>query len=151
MPDRIENFHIVSAAGGSPANMTLERITVDSGVPVAVTLHVPSGHMGKTGIQIAYNTQQLIPNPPRVYYRGNKRTIRRELSDVYPTGGAFWVQHFNEGRYPHAFDVEIELDALDLTAGVLPPVLLIYGGVGTVAPTPAPVPAPSGDGGIVPV
>lgn len=157
MADRFENFHIVSDPFATPETFTVDIIQIDQGVPVAFVLHIPAGHHGKTGVQLSYAGHQLIPTPPRVYYRGGKRTFRRELSGAYPTGGQFEVQHFNAGQYPHAFDLEIEVDALDLSTGLLPPVLLLYpdpfdgGGGGGALPAPGSGTGDGGGGGFVPV
>lgn len=156
MADRIENFRITQPAGDNPGDFTSTLVSFDPGIVTAVIIHVPSGHAGLTGIQIAYNDDQIIPAPPRVYYRGNKRTLRRELSEEYPANGNWFVQVFNGDKfYAHTWDVEFEVDALDLTGGRLPLVLFLPTGAGaddTVSggTVTSPTPAPS-SGRIVPV
>jgi hypothetical protein len=138
--DRVRHFEVTEAGGSGPTTQSVYAVQIDTGVVRAVEVHLPAGHGGQTGIRVSYGAIQVIPEYPDDYFHGNRRTIRRELSDVFPTGGAWFVEVYNAGRYPHVFHADFEVDLIDLATAVdaLPPVLLLLpdpAGGGDTAPT----------------
>lgn len=96
------------------------------GEVIAVEVKIPAGHAGKTGIQIWYDDQQVLPRTSDKYFTGNKTTRRVELDDPFPGGLGWRAEAYNLDKYNHTFYVRFEVDNL-VREGVLalPPVLLI--------------------------
>ena len=142
MAQRIHRVEITSPHGNGPINSTLERTDFPPGVVEAITVEIPSGHVGKTGIRIWYNDAQLIPRNASTWLKGNKKTIRYDFDDPHPGGVGWYVDHYNAGRRDHTFYFVVELSEL-ADALLNPPVLLLRqygetyageGGAGTVTP-----------------
>jgi len=148
VPDHIRHFERTEPSGGSTTTVTTNALTINQGTVTAIEIHMPSGHAGLSGIQIAYNEQQIIPEPPDDFYHGNKRTIRRELSEIFPTGGKWYVRTYNaDQHYDHTFSIDFEIDALDLAGGALPPILRLRGALEDATASAV----PGGGGPAIPV
>lgn len=125
MPQRFHHYSILASAGGSAATAEAHSLTFPAGEVVALTLHIPAGHRGKTGFQLAYGATQVIPRAGGAYFHGNKVHHRWEYDDPYPGGAGWMAQVYNTGRYDHYFRLGVELDELVNIEQVLPPVMLL--------------------------
>jgi hypothetical protein len=122
---RIHHFSILADAGTTASAPNVRVLTFPAGDVVALELHVPAGHRGKTGFQLAYGNTQVIPRAGGAYFHGNKVHHRWEYEDPYPGGTGWYSQTYNTGRYDHYFRLQVEVDEIVNIEQLLPPVLLL--------------------------
>jgi len=152
MAQRVYRFNIVSPPNSPPVSATTERVDFPPGIVEAITVEIPAGHAGKTGIAVSFGNNQIIPTGGSAWMSGNKKTIRYDLDDMFPGGVGWFVDHYNSGKRAHTFRLAVEVDDSTVDASLLPSVLLLRQsgdpslGGGSVG-EPAPL---AGGGGAVP-
>src|ERR1700675_3149174 len=112
MAQRVHRFDIVSPKGQPFPNTVTDRVDFAPGIVTAITVEIPRGHAGKTGMAIFYGNAQLIPFDGTAYIKGNGKTTRYEFDDPHPGGIGWFVEHFNGGKRDHPFRVAYELDEI---------------------------------------
>ena len=125
MAQRIENYHVTPAVGTTPTNYQSDALDFPVGEVLAFVLHIPAGHRGQTGFQLAYGGTQVIPRRGDAYYIGNKESRRFELDDPFPGGNGWFAQSYNRGRYAHTFKLQVEIDEVTFATELMPPVILL--------------------------
>lgn len=120
MPDRVE-VHDVTCPASTPSSAPLEVAFND--VPanlMAVTIVIPDGHAGLTGIALAYGHQPVLPRTPGAFISGNDEVVRFDMSN-YPTGPPWSAFVCNNDLTSHAWEVRLEYDEITAPAVTSPP------------------------------
>lgn len=135
MPDRIE-VQDVSCNAGIPATNPTEVIlaNVVACQVVKVTLRIPPGHAGKTGIALGYGHNAVIPRTGGAFISGDDEVIEYDLTN-YPPGPQWFAFLMNTDTIPHSWEVRFEVDelrgqAIPTTAGSVIPVEDLYAAAG---------------------
>lgn len=89
---------------------------MDPIIPRKVTITIPDGHAGLTGIGVAFGHNVVIPANDNAFITGNDWTFPFDLSD-YPNGVQWSVFMCNLDLQPHAWQVIFEGDNLPDTPG----------------------------------
>lgn len=74
-----------------------------------VTIVIPDGHAGLTGIALAFGHQPVIPYNAGAYISGNDEIIPYDLSDAFPAGVSWSVFVCNLDTGPHTWETRWEL------------------------------------------
>lgn len=123
MPEAVYAFVVTCPASVLPtAPVEVALPTIDSGTPRKMTVTIPDGHSGLTGIALGYAHQPVIPINPGGYISGNDWTFPFDLSG-YPNGPAWSAFVCNGDTQPHSWQVIYEQDNLPDGTGTvsLPP------------------------------
>lgn len=122
MPDVFQTFNSTVAAG-----VTVNAPTVDDVVGAGiwqvakVSIVIPAGHAGLTGIQLWYAGGPAIPYDSG-WFSGDDDVIPLELSGIFPAGVPWSVAMINSDVIPHAFQTRWEMNYIQ-SAAQLPPAL----------------------------
>ena len=120
MSDRIEVFQVTvqpnTASPGTVTPIALSRV----GNVVGVSILIPDGHYGLTGLALLQANQQIIPWVAGSFLVANNETLNFPIS--LPLDTQQWsVQTFNTGKYPHTFYIRFSVNEVTLpTASFLP-------------------------------
>lgn len=110
MSDLQQTFNYTVAAGTTEANPT-----VGDAIPAGpyrvdrVTIVIPPGHCGMTGIQLRYGHTAMIPYDSG-WISGDDEVYTIDYSDKYPPGSSWEVAMLNNGGFTHHFQVRWEMD-----------------------------------------
>lgn len=119
MPDRVEVQDIACPAGtteAAPLETVLDGV-VNCQV-VRVTIRIPAGHSGLTGIALGYAHNPVLPRTAGRFISGDDEVIEYDLRDYIegPQWQAFTVNH---DTISHAWQIRFEVDELtDPAAGI---------------------------------
>lgn len=91
---RIEAFTVAVPRKTLRAAPATTALAFTDGVVVWVEIVIPTGHIGQTGIRLAYGGQQVIPDTVGAFITSNGETIHWDL-DEYPTGGRWQAVAYN--------------------------------------------------------
>lgn len=112
MPDRVEVQNVVCAANvpaSTPTEVLLKNVVACQ--IVRITLRVPAGHAGLTGIAFGYGHQPIVPRDGGAFISSDNETMVFDLRDHTP--GPQWSAFtFNTDVQPHTWQVRIEVDEL---------------------------------------
>lgn len=98
-----------------PAGTTEQNPTVSDAIPAGpyrvdrVTIIIPDGHCGLTGIQLWYGRSPMIPYDSG-WISGNNEVYVLAYSAHYPPGAAWQVAIVNSDIYDHHFQVRWEMN-----------------------------------------
>ncbi|MEM2618899.1 MAG: hypothetical protein QW356_05390 [Candidatus Hadarchaeales archaeon] len=97
-----------------PESPKAEFLDVDYGILYRITIQIPPGHHGLTGMRILYGNAQLWPLPEGTWFRGSGVLLNFDERWVTPDRPTrLCLQGYNlDTAYEHSFYV---------TLGVLPP------------------------------
>jgi hypothetical protein len=112
MPARVEVIDITCPA--SQATALEIALPFNPGVPRKVTIIIPDGHSGLTGISLGYGHMPVIPRSKNAYFSGNDEVIPLDLSN-YPDGPAWQAFVVNSDLQIHSWEVRFELDEIGST------------------------------------
>lgn len=118
MPDRLEVQDITCPAGvpvGAPVEV--EVVNVFACQVVRLTIRIPPGHAGRTGIALGYGHQAVFPRTRGAFISGDDEVIVYDLSN-YPPGPQWQAFVCNTDTQPHTWEVRFEVD--ELLVGQLP-------------------------------
>jgi hypothetical protein len=129
MPDRVEIFTISCPPATAPGSPVEILTAFDPGAAVKVTIVIPDGHAGITGIALAVAHQPVIPKnrrekagEPYKFIEGNDETYPLEL-DGYPQTGAWSAFLFNEDAVnEHSWQLRFEVNEVVANTTVSPTV-----------------------------
>jgi len=96
---RIEHTIISRVAYTTQPGQT-SVLTWAEGIVTGFRIRIPDGHNGKTGLQIWYAGQQIIPFTKGRYFRGNQREEAWDTED-FPTGPGWIANAYNEDIHAH--------------------------------------------------
>lgn len=112
MPDLVEVYNVTCAANITAAAPT-EVALFNGGLFTVrkVTIIIPDGHSGLTGIAIAFGHQPVIPRNLGAFISGNDESIPYDLTG-YPDGVAMSAFVCNLDSQPHVWQLRFEFDVL---------------------------------------
>ena len=114
---RVEVFDVLVPAGTAKAAPIETNTNFGAGEVVGVTIVIPDGHNGLTGIRLAIGHGQAIPATAGAWIVGNDDEI--ELDTVgYINNGAWSAITYNLDAFPHTFHVRYEVADFPLLAPV---------------------------------
>lgn len=110
MPDVFQTYNTTVNAGVTVANPTV-ALSVGAGIwqVVKVSVVIPAGHAGLTGIQLWYGGGAVIPFNSG-WFSGDDDVIPLELSDAFPPGVPWSVAMINSDVIAHAFQTRWEMN-----------------------------------------
>ena len=118
MPDRVETFDVTCPASITAAQAVEVPFVYDPGNPRRVTIIIPDGHAGLTGIALGYGHQPVLPRTPGRFISSNDEFLTFDLTN-YPAGPAWSAFVCNNDTQSHAWEVILELDEIGETAPAL--------------------------------
>jgi hypothetical protein len=80
---------------------------------IKISIEVPDGHCGLTGVRILWSQQQIVPFANNSFFVANDRTIDYQFDD-YITSSGLVVQGFNTDIFPHTFYITALITNLPL-------------------------------------
>lgn len=116
MSDLVQVYNYTVAAGITDTAPTVDN-AISSGIyeVVKVSIVIPRGHAGLTGIQLWYGQNAVIPYDSG-WISGDGEVYPIELSSAYPPGVAWQVAMINSDVNSHNFQVRWEMNYLTTTA-----------------------------------
>lgn len=111
MPDRVETFDVTCAASISAANAVEVPFVYNPGIPRKVTIVIPDGHAGLTGIALGYGHQAVIPRTAGRFISSNDEHIPFDLTN-YPAGPLWSAFVCNNDLQSHVWEIILELDEI---------------------------------------
>src|SRR5712692_1023514 len=102
----ILSFDVFTPPGTPKANPQFTPFGFDYVHVNHIEIYVPGGHVGRTGIQIVYGIQPIIPENNNGWLRGNNRWFRWDIED-YPTGSQWAAMTYNTGSITHHHMIHI--------------------------------------------
>lgn len=97
----------------APVEVFLQQFS--PGIPRKLSVVIPAGHSGLTGISAGYGHQPVIPDNRGQFISGDNDVVHLELSN-YPAGPQWSVFMFNLDLQPHSWQVRFEFDEIIGTA-----------------------------------
>lgn len=106
----------VTCPASTPASAPIETQAYSGGnfTVTAVTILIPDGHLGTTGIALGFAHNPVIPENPGAFISGNDEILRYTLS-AFPPGAPWSVFTCNTDSIPHSWETRWELDILAAT------------------------------------
>lgn len=126
MPDRVNVANVTcppNTLAAAPVEVFL--VQFPPGIPRKLTVVIPDGHAGTTGIAFGYGHNPVLPDNAGAFISGNDETFSMDLHS-YPAGPQWSVFMCNGDRIAHTWQVRFEFDEITGT---------------TVDINPAPIPA----------
>lgn len=117
MPDNVYAYApscVANTAVTAPVEFALAGM--DPIIPRKVTITIPDGHAGLTGIAVAFGHNAVIPANAGAYISGNDWTFPFDLTG-YPNGVSWSVLMVNGDIIAHVWQVIFEGDNLPDTPG----------------------------------
>jgi hypothetical protein len=105
---RIEVFDVLAPAGTLQAAPLEVPTPFAQGELVGVTIIIPDGHNGLTGIQLAVAHAQALPYTRGAWIVGNDDQPAFDTVG-YPNNGAWSALVYNVDAFPHTFHVRYEV------------------------------------------
>ena len=134
MPDRVE-IHDVTCTQFTPANAPVEVLFNDApGLLVKVTIVIPGGHAGLTGIALGYGHQQVLPRTPGAFISGDDEEPWYDMSN-YPPGPAWSAFVCNLDLIPHTWEVRLEYNEITGPVTVATPTAIAPAAILAQVPT----------------
>lgn len=127
MPDNAY-ADVVTCPASTPATNPVEvpLSVTDPVIPRRVTITIPDGHSGLTGIGLAFGHNVVIPSNTGAFISGNDHTFIFDLSG-YPNGVSWSVKVCNLDLIAHVWQVIFEGDTLPDASDTTPPQPLTTG------------------------
>lgn len=112
MPDVFQTFNTsVQPATGVSAPTITQVVDASVWQVVKVTLVIPAGHAGLTGIQLWYGGNSAVPYDSG-WFSGDDDIIPLELSDAFPAGVPWSVAMINNDVIAHSFQTRWEMNII---------------------------------------
>lgn len=137
MPDRLEVQDVACPAGTTTANpVEVVLSNVVACQVVKVTIRIPPGHAGLTGLALGYGHNAVIPRTANRYISGDDEVIEYDLTH-YPPGPQWQAFLINTDTQAHAWEIRFEVDELAPPPAGAPsatviPVEDLYAGAGQI-------------------
>lgn len=126
MADEIQAFQVTTPIGVSADSPLTTSLTMPPRIVKAVEIVIPEGCNGALGFALGAAGQNIIPYNAGAWIVGSGETLRWDM-DKQINSGAWQVQSWNVGKYPHTLYVRFLVNYV--VALELPP---------EIAPTPLP-------------
>lgn len=137
MPDRVNIATVTCPPNTLPtAPVEIFLAQFPPGIPRRLTVVIPDGHAGTTGIAAGYGHQPVIPDNNGEFISGNDETFSMDLHG-YPAGPQWSVFLCNTDRIAHVWQVRFEFDEIGATVDTAAPAALSADDIIAAAPTTA--------------
>lgn len=111
MPQRLEINDVTAFAQTSADTPGVVNLGWPGGIVRRITVVIPDGHAGLTGIALGYGGAPVVPYTQPAYISGNDEIYHLEWLDRVP--GVPWQAFVcNNDIQTHTFEVRFELDEL---------------------------------------
>lgn len=112
MPDRV-NVANVTCPAGTPVGAPVETYFTQfpPGIPRKLTIVIPDGHAGLTGIALGYGHQPILPDNTGAYISGNDESIPFDLTN-YSAGPLWSAFTCNLDLIDHSWQIRLEFDEI---------------------------------------
>lgn len=107
--ERIEVFNVECASGVPKNAPTFTSLTFTPAYVVGLTLVIPAGHAGLTGIGLTLAGTRVIPWTTGAFLEGDNETINWELTDFLNTG-SWGAETYNVDTGPHLWQIRFLCD-----------------------------------------
>lgn len=104
--DRLYTTTVAVPAGTLQSAPFIQQLPLEDANLKRVTITVPDGHNGLTGIRVLWANQQIVPWGNNSYITANNRTIDVDFND-YITVSGLTFQAFNIDVFAHSFYCEL--------------------------------------------
>lgn len=112
MPDRVEVQDLTCNAGVTTANPTEIALSgVVACQVVRLTIRIPPGHAGLTGIAFGYGHNPVLPRTAGRFISSDDEVIVYDMQN-YPPGPQWEAFLVNQDTIAHSWEVRIEVDEL---------------------------------------
>lgn len=112
MPERVNIANVTCPASVLPtAPLEVVLVTFLPGIPRRLTIVIPAGHSGLTGLAAGFAHQPVIPDDNGQFFSGDDDVIHLDLTN-YPAGPQWSVFLCNSDLQPHAWQVRMEFDEI---------------------------------------
>lgn len=120
MSDRIEVFQVTVQPNVASPGVVTPIALARPGKVVGISILVPDGHNGVTGLQLLQANQLIIPFVNGTFLVANDETLNFTIN--LPLDTQQWsAQAFNTGKYPHSFYIRLSINEVALpTVSFLP-------------------------------
>lgn len=120
MSDRIEVFQVTVQPNVASPGVVTSIALARPGKVVGISILVPDGHNGVTGLQLLQANQQIVPFTGGTFLVANDETL--DFTINLPLDTQQWTaQAFNTGKYQHTFYIRLSINEITLpTASFLP-------------------------------
>ncbi len=112
--DRLYYLPVTVPAGTPIAAPVSVSLPLEDATLSKLTVTVPDGHNGQTGIRVLQSNQQVIPWDNDSYLVANDRTISVEFGSQIGASGIV-IKAYNIGIYDHTFYVEVTISDTQAT------------------------------------
>lgn len=112
MPDRVEVQNVTcpaSTAPGSPLETAIAHVVAC--IVVRVTIRIPTGHAGLTGIALGYGHNAVLPRGAGAYISGDDEVIVYDLTN-YDPGPQWQAFTINTDTQSHSWQLRFEVDEI---------------------------------------
>ena len=120
MPDVFQVYNSTVQPGVTVDNPTIAD-TIDAGpwTVDTVTIVIPAGHAGLTGVQLWYGGGPAIPYDSG-WFSGDDDYIPLDLSEIFPPGVPWTVAMINNDVIPHSFQTRWAMSYLTGSSAPVP-------------------------------
>lgn len=106
MAQRVEILSVTVPVNTTQASPQQTSLTFRQGIVELLELVMPPGPSGLVGVRFLHSGQVVIPYSGTGWVITDDEVVSWPLAD-YPTGEAWAVQAYNNGIYPHTFQVRM--------------------------------------------
>lgn len=94
------------------------QLILTSGVLTQLTIHIPSGHAGLTGLRILVREQPIFPATPGAWFSGDDTLlVLPDAVELTPEEPYAWIEAYNlDETFPHTFHVILSVIPGDIYA-----------------------------------
>jgi hypothetical protein len=119
MPSRLETSDITCPPSTTVIAPLEIALTWPAGIVRRITVVIPDGHSGLTGIALGYGHTPILPSSPGAFLSGNDEVMSFEYLDDIP--GVKWQAFVcNLDLQLHTWQVRFELDEIGDTTPAVP-------------------------------
>lgn len=98
-------YTVATIPAGTPISAPVSQAwPLEDNQLVDVTIEVPDGHCGLTGVRILWAQQQIVPFANDSYLVANDRVLNYPFDD-YITSSGLVIEGYNNDIFPHSFYV----------------------------------------------
>lgn len=114
MPERVEIFTITCPANTAQANAIEQPLAMTPGEVETVEIVIPRGHVGITGLAIAYAHTIVIPNAGAAFIIGDSEKMVWPLAN-YGNTGAWSAFVYNGDNRAHLWQLRFHVWEIELS------------------------------------
>lgn len=123
MAARLETQNVTVAASVDAAAPTEIPLTWPPGIVRRITIVIPDGHSGLTGIALGYGHTPIMPNTVGAFISSNDEVLHYDINDQTP--GVQWQAFVcNSDLQQHSWQIRFELDEITAEGPAPSPAIL---------------------------